>query len=280
MRPEPLVFNIVRGSFSDGPGVRTTVFFKGCPLKCPWCHNPESQRYEAEVMHFPELCIGCRNCRSGRPCYTFARKEVGTPFSPEALALELIKDKAYYEASGGGVTFSGGEALSFIEYLAEVTRFLKRKNISIAVQTSGFFHYQEFEKRLLNDIDLVLFDLKIMDGDRHHRVIGKSNHLILENFKKLNAAGIKILPRVALIPHYVATKENLKAIADFLFEQHAPGCEFLYYNPAAGEKLERLGRKKDPNLQEKPVPPEKNQEWIRYFKAVWQEKALKSVKQQ
>ncbi len=266
---DPLVFNIVRGSFSDGPGVRTTVFFKGCPLKCPWCHNPESQRYEAEVMHFPERCVGCLNCSRGKPCYSFAKKEVGRFYRPDELAAELIKDKSYYLISGGGVTFSGGEALSFLIYTSQVARALKKEKIDIAVQTSGFFEYRQFKTILLPYIDLILFDFKIMDNSRHRQLLGRSNRLILENFKKLRAAEIPIVPRIPLIPNYVATEENLDAIADFLFEQRVPGCEFLYYNPAAGEKLKRLGREKDSNLPERPVSPEKNQEWIRFFKRAY-----------
>lgn len=261
-----LIFDIVKGSFCDGPGVRTTVFFKGCPLKCPWCHNPESQRYEMEIMHFPELCIGCGNCQRAKPCYSLARREVGKPYGAEQLALELIKAKTYYETSGGGVTFSGGEAFGFVDYLTEVAGILKKENIHIAVQTSGFFDYHKFESKLMDKIDLIFFDLKIMDPCKHQKLLGKSNEVILENFKKIIESDITVIPRIPLIPNYVATEENLASIADFLSEHNVGQCEFLYYNPAPNDKLKRLGRRLDPNLPEKPLPPEVHGKWIQFFK--------------
>jgi pyruvate formate lyase activating enzyme len=263
----PLVIDIARGSFSDGPGVRTTVFFKGCPLKCPWCHNPESQRYEKEIMLFPEMCIGCGNCKKEQPCYTLARREVGKAYSPGELALELIKDKSYFNTSGGGVTFSGGEALSFIDYLSEVAMMLKRKGVHIAIQTSGFFDYEAFDAKLMGNIDLIFYDFKIMDEKRHQTLLGQSNRVILENFKKIIASGITVIPRIPLIPNYVATEKNLEAIADFFNGHDVRACEFLYYNPGFEDKLKRLGRKMNPHLPDKSVLPDKNRQWISFFKS-------------
>ena len=105
---QPLIFDIARGSFEDGPGVRTTVFFKGCPLSCPWCHNPESQSYKRETMFYPEDCIGCKNCETGKACFTLARRTVGQVYTPEELVEIILEDKPFYDESGGGVTLSGG----------------------------------------------------------------------------------------------------------------------------------------------------------------------------
>jgi pyruvate formate lyase activating enzyme len=267
----PLISDIARGSFSDGPGVRTTVFFKGCPLRCPWCHNPESQRYEKEIMLFPEMCIGCGNCKKKLPCYALARREVGKAYSPGEMADELIKDKPYFDTSGGGVTFSGGEALSFIDYLSEVTVMLKKKGVHIAIQTSGFFDYEAFRTKLMDNIDLVFYDFKIIDERRHQTLLGQSNRVILENFERIIASGIVVIPRVPLIPNYVATDENLSAIAGFFHKHDVRACEFLYYNPGFEDKLKRLGRKMNSRLPAGSVSPEKNRSWILFFKRKYNE---------
>jgi pyruvate formate lyase activating enzyme len=222
-------------------------------------------------MRFPEMCIGCGNCKKDQPCYTLARREVGKAYSPGELAQELIKDKSYFDTSGGGVTFSGGEALSSIDYIAEVAMMLKKKGIHIAVQTSGYFEYEAFAAKLMDKIDLVFFDFKIMDENKHQALLGQSNRMILENFKKTIASGITVIPRIPLIPNYVATEENLAAIADFFHKHGIKACEFLYYNPGFEEKLKRLGRKMPASLPDKPVLPEKNQQWISFFKSKYKE---------
>lgn len=273
----PFVIDIARGSFSDGPGVRTTVFFKGCPLKCPWCHNPESQRYEKEMMLFPEKCIDCGNCKKDQPCYTLARRQVGKAYSPGEMAHELIKDKSYFDTSGGGVTFSGGEALSFIDYLSEVAVMLKRKGVHIAIQTSGFFDYEAFNTKLMDNIDLIFYDLKIMDAKRHQTLLGQPNRVILENFKKIITSGITVIPRIPLIPNYVATEANLAAIARFFHEQDVRACEFLYYNPGFEDKLKRLGRRMHSHLSDRSVLPDKNRRWIRFFKRKYNESLIFGV---
>ncbi len=146
---DPLIFDIARGSFVDGPGVRTTVFFKGCPLSCPWCHNPESQSYTSQTLYFQELCIQCKNCETGKPCFTRARQTVGKKLSPEQLSDVILKDCHYYKTSGGGVTFSGGEALGFTRYLSRVLPILKKRDVHIAVQTCGYFDFDPFARDAL-----------------------------------------------------------------------------------------------------------------------------------
>ncbi len=263
---DPLIFDIARSSFVDGPGVRTTVFFKGCPLSCPWCHNPESQDYTEEIMHFPEECIHCGNCEKGKDCFTLAKRIVGESYSPEQLAAIILEDKPYFEASGGGVTFSGGEALSFTGYLSRVLPILKKQNIHVVIQTCGYFDFNQFVSGIEQYIDMIYFDFKIMDNDIHHTLLGKSNHVILENFVNLLEHNITIVPRIPLIPNFIANRKNLDAIAQFFKEHKVKNCEFLYYNINSQEKLIRLKKKPVKGLPEKSVSMDENNAWINYFK--------------
>jgi pyruvate formate lyase activating enzyme len=178
----------------------------------------------------------------------------------------LLQDRSYYETSGGGVTFSGGEALGFIGYLSRVIPALKAEKIHIAVQTCGYFDFNKLASTLLPQIDLIYFDLKIMDDEIHTRLLGKSNQIILENFSRLLEQGINVQPRIPLIPHFVANSKNLDALAVFLSKHRVKQCEFLYYNPGAREKLIRLNREPVDDLPEKPVPMAENNAWIDYFK--------------
>ena len=262
----PLIFDIARGSFEDGPGVRTTVFFKGCPLSCPWCHNPESQSYHRETLFYPEDCIGCKNCENGKPCFTRARREVGRFYTPEDLIGILLEDKSFYDESGGGVTLSGGEAFSFPGYLASVLPALKRQQIHVAVQTCGYFDYPAVSG-LLPYLDTIYFDIKILDGRQHEKWLGRPNTRILENFINLLGTDIRLIPRIPLIPGFVATKENLDDIARFFLRHHIQQCEFLYYHPGGQEKRMRLNQAVFSELPEKPLPPSENLAWIDYFKS-------------
>jgi len=260
----PLVFDIARGSFVDGPGIRTVVFFKGCPLRCLWCQNPESRHLEAEMMFYAERCIKCGNCDTG--CNSLARQTAGQYYPPRKLAQLILRDNVFYRTSSGGVTFSGGEPLLFIDYIHEVSSILKQENIHIAVETCGYFNYETFEKKLLPFIDLFFYDIKLMDPVKHELYTGKSNHIILRNFKKLVEAGAKIIPRIPLIPGYTATEENLSQIAEFFIEQKIETYVFLPYNPSGIKKWERLGKKPPEKLSPEPLTMEKEKEWIKCFK--------------
>lgn len=263
---DPLVFDIARASFVDGPGLRTTVFFKGCPLSCPWCHNPESQSYNAETMFFAENCIMCGQCEKGLECFARARRTIGKAYSPEQLAESVLEDSVYYRVSGGGVTFSGGEALGFASYLSKVLELIKKEGIHVAVQTCGYFNYNDQVEQILAYVDEVYFDFKIMDDLVHKEVLGKSNDLILENFKRLIKEDLSVIPRITLVPGYTSTYENLDAAAAFFVENQIGSCHFLYYNPCGSEKLLRLKRTPASDLPEKSLSPEENQKWIQYFK--------------
>lgn len=264
------MIDIARASGVDGPGLRTVVFLKGCPLRCLWCQNPESQEPEAESFFYAERCIKCGYCNQG--CYSLARQTAGQYYSPPELARLILRDKIFYQVSSGGVTFSGGEPLLFIDYLYETAQILKKENIHIAVETCGYFDFAAFENTLLPFIDLFLFDIKLMDPVKHQMMTGKSNHLIIRNFKKLCESGVAIIPRVPLIPGYTASEENLSQIAAFFVEQGITNCTFLPYNPSGIAKWERLGKQPPENSSPVPMPLEEEQKWIAFFDRVRENK--------
>jgi pyruvate formate lyase activating enzyme len=261
----PLIFDIAKGSFVDGPGIRTTVFFKGCPLRCVWCHNPEARFPHQELFFFAEDCIGCGRCSAGKTCFTLAKREVGLYYPPTGLLTLLLSDKTYYLTSGGGVTFSGGEPLLFIDYLAGLLPLLKDEGIHITIQTCGFFDYPLFEQKILPYVDLVHFDLKLLDPAEHLKYTGQPNAQILANFTKLVSTGIPVLPRMALIPDYTATCENLAQAARFLAGLHITNCEFLPYNPLGIAKAERLGRTLPSALARQGMTPAMLEHWVGYY---------------
>lgn len=263
---KPLIFDITKGSFIDGPGVRTVVFLKACPLRCLWCQNPESHESSEELFSFPEECIDCGNCQNGKPCYTGAKRVVGKHYPASELVKILLEDKAYYEISGGGVTFSGGEPAIFTDYLEGVLSELKKEGINIAIQTSGFFDFQLFESRLLPNIDIIYYDIKILDPIRHKEYTGKSNEIIIDNFIKLLDIDIELVPCIPLVPGYTATKENLTQIGDFLRSNNISRCELLSYNPSGIDKLVRLGKKVPDGIPEFPLSIEEEKKWHNIFK--------------
>ena len=271
----PLIFDIARGSTVDGPGIRTVVFFKGCPLRCLWCQNPESQSPRVETMYYPEKCIHCGNCEKGEACYTLARQTVGKAYPARELAQLILRDKIFYETSAGGVTFSGGEPLLHIDYISQVAAVLQAENIHTAVETCGYFDYMKLEKKLLHLIDLFLFDIKIMDAGKHKEWVAapagpgrtdKSNEIILRNFENLLAAGAQVIPRVPLIPGFTASEENLSQIAQLFIEQGIEEYALLPYNPSGMDKWERLGKKRPGGLSEKPMTQQEEQKWLTFFK--------------
>lgn len=265
----PLIFNIHRLATEDGPGLRSTVFFKGCPLSCDWCHNPEAKTSWAEVAFFAELCLDCGNCATACPeeaiapaginrlirarctgcghcadaCPATALRRVGSHYPVPELVDLLLRDRIYYRVSGGGVTFSGGEPTLYLDYLAEVLEALCRENIHTVIQTCGHFAADPFIKRILPKVDLVYFDLKLSKPSEHARYTGKDNILIRETFRKLSKrAQNKILPRIPLIPGRTANRENLLGLAVFLRELGYQHCDLLPYNPGGIGKLRRLDR--------------------------------------
>lgn len=231
-----IIADIQRASVHDGPGIRTTVFFKGCPLKCAWCHNPECISFQPQLMYYPEKCIGCGLCEKG--CFTGARVICGKEMTIEDILKEVLLDKDYY-GNDGGVTFSGGEALVWPEFLSELIDACKSEGIHCAVETSLIYYHEDIFKKL----DLVMADLKIWDNTLHKQYTGVENIKIKEHFKKLNELGIPIIARTPVIPEI---SQGIDEISVFLKQlDNVIKYELLPYHPLGGAKREALGIKPD-----------------------------------
>ncbi len=236
------ISDIKRMSVHDGPGIRTTLFLKGCPLRCRWCHNPENLHMARSLSYTEKLCVGCgacaEVCKRGvhsfrgqkhelsfadciacgacvRECYTGALKLYGEEIEPEAAAERLLEDRAFFESSGGGVTFSGGEPLLQAGFLAEVIKLLKVYGVHIAVDTCGEVPWDSFS-RILSDTDLFLFDVKHIDTEAHKAATGVGNERILDNLRRLADSGAGIEIRTPVIPGYNDDMDVLRRIAVLL----------------------------------------------------------------
>lgn len=253
-----LLFDIERNSFVDGPGIRTTVFFKGCNLHCAWCHNPESQSAKPQMMFYKDKCTGCGKCKEVCPhgfdacdlcgkcalyCPMDARKVCGKEYTVDEVLAEVLKDKAFYENSGGGVTFSGGECMLQINFLCEMLKKCKENGIHTAVDTAGHVPFTSFEK-ILPYTDLFLYDIKLLDSQKHREYVGVENGLILENLKKLFAAGAKIWIRIPVISGVNDSLEEMRAIKAFLAGCGKPeNVELLPYHAMGENKYGAIGKK-------------------------------------
>jgi len=236
MNNKALITDIQAFSVHDGPGVRTTVFFKGCPLKCVWCHNPECLSYEKEIMNYPEKCIGCGMCESG--CYSGAKVVCGKEMTAKEIFDKILLDKPYY-GSDGGVTFSGGEALSYPDILKELITFCKKEGIHTAIETSLYLYNEE----ILSSLDLVMADFKIWNDEMHIKYTGVSNEKIKENFVKLDNLGVPFVVRTPLIPGITDSEENITDIRNFVKNfKNIKKYELLDYNPLGNSKAEALGK--------------------------------------
>ena len=260
-----IFFDIQRNSFVDGPGIRTTVFFKGCNLKCAWCHNPESQSAKPQMMFYKDKCTGCGKCKSVCPyhleqcelcgkctlyCPVDARKVCGKEHTVDEVLKEVLKDKAFYETSGGGVTFSGGECMLQIDFLAEILKKCKENGIHTAVDTAGHIPFESFEK-ILPYTDLFLYDIKIFDSQKHKQYVGVGNELILENLKKLFERKAKLWIRIPIIPDVNDSIEEIQKIKDFLKTNGTPEkIELLPYHAMGENKYRAIG--KEPQIFKTP----------------------------
>lgn len=250
------VFSIEEFSTYDGPGIRMTVFLKGCPLRCMWCHNPEGQRFEQEIARSPNGCLGCGACLkkgealTGTPCLVRESipvcprklvRECGVDYTPEEMVEKIGKNLAILNMSGGGVTFSGGEPLCHWQFVLECMKLLRTRT-NRALQTCGYASSEVFST-VLEECDFVLYDLKHMDSDVHKHYTGVGNERILENYRILAKSGKEFITRIPLIPTVNDTAENIRATAEFMQGLGIGRIELLPYNKMAGGKYLMLGRK-------------------------------------
>lgn len=265
-----MIFNVQKCSIHDGNGLRTLVFFKGCPLRCKWCANPESQDYGPEIMESQSKCIGCGACVKVCPngaieatedgfkinrdlcqrcfkcterCFAMSKYTVGKDYELEELYKQIEKDKIFYSIKGGGVTFSGGEPLTHPKYLTEIAKMCHERGVDVAIESCGYGRFEEF-KTALPYINNMFFDVKHIDTDVHKELTGKGNELILENLKKIAETGIHITVRTPVIPGLNNSRENIEGIAKFLRDiPNIVGYELLLYHQFGVNKYEALGRK-------------------------------------
>ena len=264
-----VVFDIKRYAIHDGPGIRTTVFLKGCPLACRWCHNPESQSAAAEMIFRAGRCIRCgacvASCERGAivwsdagpateravcvacgacaiVCYAEARERVGREMSVEETMVEIGRDRPFYEESGGGATFSGGEPLAQPEFLGALLAACRAAGIHTALDTCGYAPWEVID-RVRRDVDLFLYDLKLLDDARHRELTGVSNRLILENLRRLSELGHAIVLRVPIIPGVNDDPETLDEIGAFATSlPRLDEIALLPYNRMGIDKYARLDR--------------------------------------
>jgi len=272
----PLIVDIKRHSLEDGPGIRSVVFFKGCPLRCVFCQNTEAQRPVAEIAFVAARCVGCGDCVAACPvgavdlaafgrvdrqrcdacgkcavaCPSSALALMGRPYSTHELVEYLMRDEPYYRHSGGGVTFSGGECTLFPNYLEALACALRARAIHLTVETCGEFAGPVFVDRLLPLVDLIYFDLKFADPALHLAHTGRDNHRILDNLALLmEKAPERVEVRIPLIPGITATQENLAGLAACLRARGVRRATLLPYNPLGRTMAVQLGRLEPPTLE-------------------------------
>ena len=260
-----LIFNIMRFAINDGPGIRTTVFLKGCPLSCKWCHNPESQSYEPELAYSADTCVSCRSCCDAcetgalqwnngplrdrslctlcekciEACPAESRKLIGKPITAQELMEVICRDRVFFEESGGGITFSGGEPLAQAEFLEGVLASCKAVGLSTAVDTAGYVSVSVL-KRIAKLTDEFLFDLKMMDDTKHRYFVGVGNETILRNLSILASEHRNITIRIPLIPGVNDDEANLEESARYLERLRLFRLDLLPYHETGIAKYKRL----------------------------------------
>ena len=261
------VFEIERYALKDGPGIRTVIFFKGCPLRCLWCANPESQSADNQLMYWETRCMGCKNCIDTCPnralswngfsirinrsacincgkctsvCNSEALDIAGKTISVSEVLDTINKDVSFYKQSGGGITFSGGEALTQIDFLYELAKACKSQSIHTCIETSGYSSWDNL-KRILPFMDLFLFDIKTIDDESHKKNTGASNKLILSNFRKLIKSNANVCVRIPIIPGFNDSEGNIANTIGFL-KKHGNTCpvSLLPYHTLGVAKYKKL----------------------------------------
>jgi pyruvate formate lyase activating enzyme len=281
-KSRPLIFEIKRHALVDGPGIRTTVFFKGCQLRCSWCQNPESIEVEAEIGFYADDCIGCGDCVEACPrgavsldnpdrihrrlcdrcgecvkaCPGLGLRFIGKYYPVRELTAKLLRDKVFYEVSGGGVTLSGGEPTIHLDYFSGLLKALKKRGIHLTLQTNGFFDWREFAEKVLDYLDLIMIDVKLAHPDEHRQFTGRKNAPILKNLTRLvKTRREAVLPRIPLIPGITTTTRNLRAISLLLQNIGVTRCSLLPYNPLGFSKAEHLGKSVSAQLSRRFMSP-------------------------
>jgi pyruvate formate lyase activating enzyme len=277
-----LVFNIQLHSTEDGPGIRTSIFMKGCPMRCPWCHNPEGIKPSPELIWHETRCLGSEECLRACPrsalqltpqgmiinrslcdacgrcvsaCPASALEVIGKTYTVDELAARALQDRVFYEKSGGGVTLSGGEASMQTDFSMTLMKRLRQERIHLALDTCGGTKWPNLW-RLVDQADLVLYDLKLMDRDQHRKLTGISLDLVLDNAREISKSGKPLWVRTPIIPGVNDTKENIRKTARFINE-NLPTVErydLLAFNNTCASKYQRLGL--NWNLEKEGLIPE------------------------
>lgn len=262
---QPLIFDIQRFSIHDGDGIRTVVFFKGCNMKCPWCQNPESMDHRPEIAFYADKCEGNADCVAACPkdaiaigsethidrslcdrcgkctevCVSGALKLIGREYSKEKVMEEILKDKTYYDTSGGGVTFSGGEPTLHADFILEILKECKEHGIHTNIETNGYFKWEKFEP-LLPYLDQIFFDLKIREGEQSKMTTGGNSQVIFSNMDKLIERNAPVEFRIPLIPEFTTANGNISALAQLLKEKQVEKVHLLPYHSMGEAKAERI----------------------------------------
>jgi len=302
---EPLILDVKGNSLDDGPGIRSVVFFKGCPLSCVWCHNPESKRTGPEISFDPKPCVGCGTCRDVCPeealspdnpyyidrdrctlcyacveaCPSDALSRVGEPMTVPAIMEKIMADKPFFDTSGGGLTLSGGEPTLFMEFTGRLLAAARGAGIHTLLETCGFFDRDRFLEQVYPHVDAIYYDLKLYDPAAHQKDCGVPNKKILDNFRHLAARveqdGKTLLPRTPLIPEITATATNLRQIADFLKELGRRQAALLAYNPLWHDKTAQIGQA-DPWADKTVMNTFLDKETLRKCHAIFAEKGIET----
>jgi len=273
-----IIFNIQRYSTEDGPGIRTTVFMKGCPLRCSWCQNPEGLSKEPDLVWYQTRCVAALEClkvcreealklteegmsidrekctRCGecvKACPAGALELIGKRYNTEELLDEVLRDRAFYEKSNGGVTFGGGEPMLQVDFLEDILPKLKETNIHVAIDTCGAVPWKYFE-RIIDYVDLFLFDLKLLDEQKFREYTGGNIGLVTDNARQISSRKIPMWVRTPIIPGYTDDEENIRSISEFIVRNlpTAQRYDLLSFNNMCKSKYERLGM----NWELKDVP--------------------------